>query len=220
MSAVLMVLVPSALAHSLKELEQSLLEKEKFFQPADSEAPGFSLQDADGRIVRLTDFKGKVVVLHFIYTNCPDVCPLHAEKIVEIQKMVNITPMKGEVEFISITTDPKRDKGQVLRDFGANHGLDPANWMFLTAAPDEPETVTRDLAKAYGVEFKAMDDGHLMHGVLTSVIDQEGHLRGRFHSLEFQPLNLVIFVNALINKIQYEHHHEEPGFWAWLKEMF
>ena len=211
---------PRALAHSLKELEDSLMANEKYFQPADNKAADFTLQDAEGHVVSLKDLKGKVVVLHFIYTNCPDSCPLHAEKIAEIQKMVNITPMKGQVQFISITTDPKRDKGQVLRDFGQNHGLDPVNWTFLTTTPDDPETLTLDLAKAYGVEFKPMANGDLMHGVLTIVINQDGKIRGRFHGLEFLSVNLVMFVNALVNKIQYEHHHQEPGFWANLKALF
>ena len=216
MAGALLALAPRALAHSLKELEDSLMANEKYFQPADGKAADFTLQDANGHITGLKDLKGKVVVLHFIYTNCPDTCPLHAEKIAEIQKMVNISPMKGQVQFVSITTDPKRDTGQVLREFGQNHGLDPINWTFLTTTPAEPETLTLDLAKTYGVEFKPMANGDLMHGVLTIVIDQDGQIRGRFHGLEFQSLNLVMFVNALVNKIQVEHHHQEPGFWAWL----
>jgi protein SCO1/2 len=213
-------LAPPAVAHTLQDVEQDIAGKEKFFQPVDKVAPGFTLQDADGRTVSLSDFKGKVVVLHFIYTNCPDSCPLHAEKIAEIQKMVNISPMKTGVEFISITTDPGRDRGQVLRDFAAAHGLDPSNWTFLTTAPGEPEDLTRELAKSYGVEFKVAENGEQMHGVLTNVIDQKGSLRGRFHGLEFSNLNLVIFVNALIN-IALEHHDRPvPGFWDRLKEWF
>ena len=65
-----------------------------------------------------------------------------------------------------------------------------------------------------------MANGDLMHGVLTIVIDQDGQTRGRFHGLEFQPVNLVMFVNALVNKIQNAHDREEPGLWARLKELF
>ena len=210
-----------ASSHSLKEVEENLYEKEKYYQPVDVEAPGFTLQDANGRTLNLTDFNGKVVVLHFIYTNCPDVWPLHAEKIAAVQKMVNITPMKGQVQFITVTTDPKRDAGQVLRDYGDNHGLDPVNWMFLTAAAGGPEDTTRRLAKAYGVEFRRAADGsEQMHGVVTSIIDQDGILRARFHGLDFQNVNLVIFINALINKVQVPHADRKPGFWerlgAWL----
>ena len=209
-----------AMSHSLKEVEQNIHDQEKYFQPVDSEAQGFSLQDAEGRPVRLSDFRGKVVVLHFIYTNCPDFCPLHAEKIAEIQKMVNITPMKDQVQFISITTDPKRDTGKVLSDYGNNHGLDPMNWTFLTTAPGQAEDTTLKIAESYGLKFVMTKDGAQMHGVVTHVIDQEGRLRARFHGLKFQSLNLVVYVNALVNKVQVPHVDDEPGFWDKLKEWF
>ena len=212
--------VPTASAHSLQELEQDIIQTEKYFQPEDKEAQSFTLQDADGKTVSLSDFKGKVVVLHFIYTNCPDFCPLHAEKIAEIQKMVNITPMKDRVQFISVTTDPSRDKGQVLKEFGKNHGLDPVNWIFLTAAKDAPEDSTRKLSSSYGVEFKPAADGEQMHGVVTMVIDQNGRLVGRFHSLRFENLNLVQFVNALINDHDHDRKTPAKGIWARLKELF
>jgi protein SCO1/2 len=123
--AVAMAAAAPVLAHSLEEVDQGLRDKEKYFQPVDSEAPGFSLQDATGRTVSLSGLRGKVVVLNFIYTNCPDVCPLHAERIAELQTMINQTPMKAMVAFVTITTDPQRDKGAVLSDYGQAHGLDP-----------------------------------------------------------------------------------------------
>src|SRR5262249_5332466 len=151
------LLVGVAHAHSLKELEEQLSAREKYFQPIDKPAPDFRLQDADGHIVRLSDFRGKVVVLHFIYTSCPDKCPLHAELIARIQAMVNMTPMKEVVRFISITTDPSRDRGEVLRDYGPKHGLDTVNWMFLTTAQGEPEDTTRRLAESFGHKFTKTD---------------------------------------------------------------
>ena len=203
--------VPAS-GHSLEYLEQDIIQSEKYFQPEDKTAPGFTLQDADGKLVSLSDFRGKIVVLHFIYTNCPDFCPLHAEKLAQVQKMVNITPMKSMVQFISVTTDPSRDKGQVLKDFGTDHGLDPVNWIFLTNAKDAAEDSIRKLTLTYGVEFKPAVEGDQMHGVVTMVIDHNGKLVGRFHSLRFENLNLVNFVNALTN----HQHRDSPakGFWA------
>ena len=213
-------LVSPVLSHSLEEVDRDLRDREKYFQPVDSDAPGFTLEDADGRAVRLTDLRGKVVVLNFIYTNCPDVCPLHAERIAQIQAMINQTPMKATVEFVTITTDPKRDTGQVLREYGAAHGLDPVNWTFLTAAAGEPEDRTRKIAEAYGLKFTEGGDGMQMHGIVTHVIDQDSRLRARFHGLKFEPVNLVVFVNALTNRTQKPHGHQEPGVWDELKGLF
>src|SRR5712691_1867176 len=77
-------IVPAAAAHSLKELETMLGDREQYFQSIDKDAPAFTLRDADGRTVSLATFRGKVVVLHFIYASCPDVCPLHADRLAEV----------------------------------------------------------------------------------------------------------------------------------------
>ena len=209
-----------ALAHSLDEVNRQLEDNEAYFQPMDAQAPDFALRDADGRVARLADLRGKVVVLNFIYTHCPDVCPLHSERIAELQSMINITPMKAMVEFVTITTDPKRDSGQILRDYGKAHGLSPANWEFLTAAPAQPDDSTRKIAEAYGLNFTEGEGGVQMHGIVTHVIDQDGRLRARFHGLKFQPVNLVVFVNALTNRVQKPHGHAEPSWWDKVKGLF
>src|SRR5216683_6468911 len=213
-------LATAARAHSLEELQAMLLENEKYFQPVDKPAPEFTLQNADGKVFRLADFRGKVVVLHFIYAGCPDVCPLHAERIAEIQAMVNRTPMKDMVQFISISTDPEHDTPEILRPYGPAHGLDDANWVFLTTMPNQPPDLTRKLVEAYGHKFTMTDDGRLTHGVVTHVIDKEGRWRANFHGLEFASVNLTLFVNALTNDIQRPHHHVEKSLWDRLRELF
>src|SRR5439155_22196755 len=80
---------PVAWSHSLKDLQTQLGDREKYFQPIDKDAPAFTLQDAYAHPVSLADFRRRIVVLHFIYTKCPDVCPLHAERIAEIQALIN-----------------------------------------------------------------------------------------------------------------------------------
>ncbi|CCV08363.1 putative oxidoreductase protein [Mesorhizobium metallidurans STM 2683] len=209
-----------AWAHSLDEVDTMLQGDEKYFQQIDKPAPDFTLRAADGRIVRPVDLRGKVVVLHFIYTSCPDVCPLHAEKIAEIQKMVNATPMKDRVTFVTITTDPTRDTPDVLRDYGPAHGLDPVNWLFLTTIQGQPEDTTRKLAKAFGHKFTLTDDGYQMHGIVTHVIDKEGRWRANFYGLNFAPVNLVTLVNALTNNIERPHDEPDEGWLAKLKGLF
>ena len=213
-------LATAAAAHSLGELQAKLLEEEKYFQPDDKAAPSFTLGNADGKVFRLADFRGEVVVLHFIYASCPDVCPLHADRIAEIQRMVNRTPMKDRVQFISISTDPEHDTPEILRGYGPAHGLDDANWVFLTTLPDQPADLTRKLVEAYGHKFARTENGQLAHGVVTHVIDKEGRWRANFYGLEFASVNLIRFVNALTNDVQRPHHHAEKGFWDRLREFF
>jgi len=211
---------PAASSHSLKDLATALGDREKYFQPVDKETPDFALQDPDGRPLSPADFRGKVVVLHFIYASCPDICPLHADRIAEVQGMVNQSPMKQQVQFISITTDPANDRGEALRDYGRVHGLDPANWVFLTTKPGQAEDTTRTLAERFGHRFDKTGDGYQIHGIVTHVIDKEGHWRANFHGLKFEPTNLVVFVNALVNDIQKAHPHPKPSLWDRVKGWF
>lgn len=219
-ATILAALATPALSHSLDYVEQQLMEEEDYFQPVDSDAPEFSLEDAAGNPVEMADLQGKVVILNFIYTNCGDFCPLHTELLATLQAMINPTPMRDRVRFVTITTDPSRDTGAVLTDYGDAHGADASNWLLLTTRPGQPEDTTRSLAKAYGLEFTQTEDGEQMHGVVTHVIDQDGRLKARFHGLKVQPLSIVTFVNALVNRDLPDDGHGNPGFWDWLKGVF
>jgi len=206
-------------AHSLKSLENRLNDKEKYFQSIDQTAPIFTLQDADGRTVRLADLRGKVVVLNFVYSSCPDVCPMHAATIAEIQEMINISPMRDLVQFVTITTDPKNDTPEVMREYGPARGLDSVNWTFLTSGADRPEE-TRRLVERFGHKFTKIGDGYQVHGVVTHIIDMEGRWRANFHGLKFQPTNLVLFINALTNDVHRPEKKQERSLWERIRNMF
>lgn len=213
-------LAPPSAAHSVGELEDLLGSREQYFQPLDAPAPAFELRDAAGATVRLDGLAGQVVVLFFIYTHCPDVCPLHADRIALIQEMVNRTPMRNSVRFMSVTTDPVRDTPDVLTEYGNAHGFDSANWTFLTARADDPEDVTRRLAQAFGHRFDRSADGtYQTHGIVTHVIDKFGRWRANFHGLRFEPINMVVFLNALVN----DHHAPTPAgksLWDRIRNIF
>jgi len=220
-AAVAVVLGPgAAAAHSLQDLQQELLDDEKYFQVKNEPAPDFALQDAEGNPVRLQDLRGKAVVLHFVYAGCPDVCPLHAERIAQIQETVNATPMKEQVGFVTITTDPKRDTPDLLRGYGEAHGLDRANWSFLTSGPDRPEDTTRKLAESFGHRFSVASEGYQIHSVVTHIIDRNGQWVGNFHGLKFDPTSLVVFVNALGNDIAAHGEDQERTVWETIRSLF
>jgi protein SCO1/2 len=221
LAAVLSVAIaPAASPHSLKDVEALLGDREKYFQPIDKEPPSFALRNAEGHAVGLADFRGKVVVLHFIYAACPDICPLHADRIAEIQHLVNQSPMKEQVQFITITTDPKNDTPEVLRAYGGLHGLDAANWAFLMTTAEQPEDATRKLAEQFGHKFTKMEDGYQIHGIVTHIIDKSGRWRANFHGLKFEPTNLVVFINALVNDAHKPHDHPDRGLWDKIKRLF
>ena len=197
-----------------------MFEMEPYFQAIDAaQAPGFKLQDSEGNTVRLSDFGDKVVILHFIYANCPDVCPLHSQKIAAIQASINDGSMKDLVQFISITTDPVNDTPDVLRDYADRHGLDPSNWVILTTQPDQSDDATRLLAREYGLEFTmTADSDMMMHGAVTHVVDIGGRFAAKFHGMNFKNVNLILYVSELINNAQ--HRRREPSLWDRLTGVF
>ncbi|MBE0577928.1 SCO family protein [Devosia sp.] len=204
---------PAIAHHPGANLDAVMGDKEKFFQAIDQPAPGFDLVDAKGEAVSLADFAGKIVILNFIYAGCLDVCPLHSERLAEIQRLLNQSPMKTQIQFVTVTTDPERDTSAVMEGYGEAHRLDPVNWIFLTRKLDEPEDATRVLARTYGLEFTETEDGQQMHGVVTHVIDRDGRLAAKFHGLRFEPVNMVLYVNGLVNNAQAPKPAVENGWW-------
>lgn len=211
---------PSLAHHPGEKLDDLMGSKEKYFQIIDKPAPDFTLRDAEGGKVAFADLRGKVVVLHFIYAGCPDVCPLHAERIAEIQEMIGETPMKERVRFVTITTDPVNDTPQVMRDYGPAHGLKPGNWVFATTLPDQSEDATRKLAEQFGHKFIKTDDGYQTHSVVTHIIDKSGRWAANFHGLRFEPINLVLYLNGLTNNGAPPKQPAEPGLWERLRKLF
>ncbi len=207
--------------HPGADLDKVMGSREKFFQTVDkASAPSFKLADANGKTVRLSDFANKIVVINFIYAGCPDVCPLHTEKIARIQALLQKSPMKDIVQFITITTDPENDTPDVLRKYGQVHGLDARNWVFLTTRNGQSTETTRKLAQDYGMEFTKTDDGLQMHGVVTHIIDMGGRYAAKFHGLRFEPVNVVLYINGLINNANAPAQPSAPSWWERFKGFF
>ena len=198
LAAVALSPAKTVLAHSLDDVEQQLSKRDAYLQVVNQDVPPFGLQDLNGQPRELNDFQDKVVILNFIFASCTDLCPLHTQKLIDIQAMINDTPMRDIVQFISITTDPARDTPDVLKKYIGDQGVDPSNWIFLTSGPQEP-TTTRDLAQRFGLKFTPTDDGQQLHGAVTHLIDKEGRIRARYHGMDFGNVNFVQHANALVN---------------------
>ena len=97
------------------------------------QAPDFSLVDQTGAPVNLTLYEGKVVVVSFVYTYCPDVCPALTYQLRKLSE--ELGDDYGEsVEFITITVDPVRDTPERLASFAENN---KADWRFLTSVSND-----------------------------------------------------------------------------------
>jgi protein SCO1/2 len=122
------------------------------------------------------------------------------------------------VQFVTITTDPVNDTPEILKGYGPAHGLDPANWVFLTSGPENPEE-TRALVQRFGHRFAVTEGGAQIHAVVTHIIDKEGRWRANFHGLKFEPVSLVTYINGLANEHGTEGH-PETSLWERVKGWF
>src|SRR5215510_9080361 len=114
--------------------------------PKIAPAPDFALTSQDGAPVKLTDFRGKVVAVTFIFTRCTDTCPVLTPMMSFVQDRLG-ADFGQKIVFISVTVDPEHDTPEVLKEYAQAFGANPAGWFFVTGAP-EP---IHDLTRRYGV---------------------------------------------------------------------
>lgn len=136
-------------------------------------AKGFELTDHNGQVRHLSDFAGKIVVIFFGYTQCPDVCPTSMSELAEVKKALG---KDGErLQGLFVTVDPQRDTPEVLKGYMAN--FDPT-FLALYTTPDK----LAELAKDYKVYYKKVDGktptSYTMdHSAGSYVYDTKGQLR-------------------------------------------
>lgn len=156
-------------------------------------APEFTLTTQDGKRLSLSELRGKVVAVTFIYTSCADTCPLLTAKMARVQARFG-ADFGPKVFFVSITVDPERDTPEVLKRYALAHRAHLSGWAFLTGTPAE----IREVARRYGIYYKKMPRGDVDHTFLTSLIDQTGTLRVQYLGVRFDPEELLRDLQSLV----------------------
>ena len=136
-------------------------------------AKGFSLTDHNGQNRSLSDFKGKVVVLFFGYTQCPDVCPTSLSELTEVKRLLGADGDK--LQGVFVTVDPARDTAELLKAYLAN--FDPS---FVAFVPTDEELakVGKDFKIYYKkAEGKTPTSYTMDHSAFSYVYDTQGRLR-------------------------------------------
>jgi protein SCO1 len=136
-------------------------------------AQGFDLPDANGQRRTLADFKGKVVVVFFGFTHCPDVCPTTMIELAEVKKALG--PDGARVQGIFITVDPERDTPELLRPYVGN--FDPS-FVALRGSAEETAALAKQF-KIFYAKVPGKTDGHytIDHTAASFVFDANGKVR-------------------------------------------
>ena len=140
-----------------------------------TDAPDFTLTDGvTGRAVTLSAQRGQVIALTFLYTTCPDVCPLTATRFRATQ--TELQADASRVTFIAVSVDPDRDTPKAVQDFSTAHGL-AANWYYLVGGRAQLSPVWN----AYGIGVQA-GSTTVTHNDAVYLIDARGRERVLLHS--------------------------------------
>lgn len=136
-------------------------------------AKGFTLTDHNGQSRSLSDFKDKVVVVFFGYTQCPDVCPTSMTELAEIKRL--LASDGDKLQGVFVTVDPARDTTELLKAYMTN--FDPS-FMAFTPTSEQLVVVAKDYKIYYKrVEGKTPTSYSMEHSAGSYVYDTRGHLR-------------------------------------------
>ncbi|MBI3080033.1 MAG: SCO family protein [candidate division NC10 bacterium] len=166
--------------------------------PTYGSVPDFSLTERSGRQVGGSELRGKVWIANFIYTHCPDTCPLQSAQMARLQGEL---AAEGDVRLVSITVDPERDTLEVLSRYADRFGAAPDRWLFLTG-----EKGLRGLVRwSFEPAVALAHPGHTVQLVLHSsrfvLVDRLSRIRGYYDSADGESLRrLPQHVRALLGE--------------------
>jgi protein SCO1/2 len=151
--------------------------------------PNLPVVTQDGKTLNFYDdvIKGKRVVVSFIYTNCPDICPLTTARLTQVEDVLRDQMDRGDLFFISMTVDPVRDTPEKLKEFSKAFGTGPS-WLFLTGKPEDIRLINSRL----GDKSRSLSD-HRNEVILGNDKTGEWGRNTVFGDLD----RLVIDINAM-----------------------
>ena len=161
------------------------------------EAPDFTLYDTSGKRTRLSDYRGRVVVVAFIFTSCPGVCPLISKQMSALQTgLKNENLFGGKAGMLSITVDPETDTPEVLTKYAAGYGADSRGWKFLY---DEPAKM-KPVYNAYDEWTSRTGAEPLDHPARVYLVDANGNIREIYSLAFFNEKQVLLDIKALVRE--------------------
>jgi protein SCO1/2 len=167
------------------------------------EVPSYQLVNQDGKEIKLNDYRGKALLLTFIYTRCPlpEYCALMSNNFAKIDRELEKQPdFYQKTHLLSITIDPEYDKPSVLRSYGAAHteryqDETFSHWEFATGTPDQ----IKGVAQYFGLRYFNEKD-QIVHGLRTAVISPSGKVMKVFRGNEWKVEEVLKALQDAISK--------------------
>ncbi len=165
--------------------------------------PDYTLLDRQGRPVRLSSYRGKPLLVSFIYTGCFQICPASTRALHEAVKGLDKLLAPNQFNVVSIGFNQPFDSPAAMRAFAAQHGIDYPNWEFLSPPPAIVEALTRD----FGFRFVATPAG-FDHVLGITLVDAQGRIHTQVYGERMnaqrigEPLRQLLTEGALPPRLQ------------------
>lgn len=157
------------------------------------ELPDLAFTDTEGRTVKLSDYRGKPLLVSLIYTGCADVCPTLIESLYPAVKTARQALGEDSFNVVTIGFDTRNDTPSRLRLFARTRGIDLPNWKFL--ASDEESLDALAKAVGFGIYSRAGGFDHLAQ---VSLIGADGRVRQQIYGAVFEPPVIVDPLKAVV----------------------
>lgn len=161
---------------------------------AGTETPNFTLINQDGKKINFNQYRGKALLVTFIYTRCPlpDYCLLMSQNFARINEELAKNPaLQDKTHLLSISVDPDYDKPKVLREYGARYigsGKPDAfkHWEFATGNAEQ----IKQVAQFFGLNYWPEKD-QIIHGLRTAIIAPDGKVFKVYRGNDWKPEELL-----------------------------
>lgn len=140
-------------------------------------SPEFTLTDQRGAPLSSADLRGRVLVVDFIFTRCPHVCPLLTQRLAEVAEATASAPASAlPIDLVSFTVDPSYDTPEVLQEYAGRYNIPPERWHLLTGDVEAMGAVSLGFMQGLerGAEQPVPD---ITHSQRMLVVDPAGHIR-------------------------------------------
>ncbi len=146
-------------------------------------------------------YRGKIVVMSFIYSHCPDICPLTTNNMQHLQDTLTADKLNG-VEFVTMTFDPNRDTPSVLKDYAEIRGIKFGDWDFLSGSDANTDSVTYAVDVRYFPNDSTYSkDGRLSYYITHTdkcvLMDRDGRVRGEYSGSQLDFRKIVRDIKSL-----------------------
>lgn len=163
----------------------------------------YTLTNQFGEQVSLPgDYSGKVLIVGYVYTNCPDICPMITYNMRDLQREF---PGEEDFHLISISFDPERDSPEVLHSYAESYNIDQGNWSMLTGDSKEVDEVLDKLGIAtVKTPTRFTEDNKAVyfidHTDKVSLIDKKGQVRNHYLGSELDTETVIEDIKTLLTE--------------------